>query len=92
MRDLYSGFPNAFIHQHDLPWNDGFLLWDVNSGYFLALEPVECGVKDTFINSNGSVESCGQFWIGEILVLQNHPVVQFLAAVHRMQWGIKRVS
>lgn len=80
------------LHQHDMSWNNGFSIWDVNSGWFLALEPVECGVKYAFIKSNWSVESCGQFWTGEILVLQNCLVVQFLVAVHRMQWGIRRVS
>lgn len=80
---LYMG-----LHQCDLPWNDEFSLWDVNSGYFSALEPVECRVKYAFMNSNGSVKSCGQFWIGEMLVLQNCLVVEFLVAVHRMQWGI----
>lgn len=59
------------LHQHDMSWNNGFSIWDVNSGWFLALEPVECGVKYAFIKSNWSVESCGQFWTGEILVLQN---------------------
>lgn len=41
---LYMG-----LHQHDMSWNNGFSIWDVNSGWFLALEPVECGVKYAFI-------------------------------------------
>lgn len=36
--------------------------------FFLALEAVKCGVKSAFINSNVSLNSCGQFWTREIFV------------------------